>query len=64
MKDLVVTDKLDWVYHFHKNTLHAANELWQQLEKPVFRILIFPFSCVEMNLQIYPTYISQTISLN
>jgi glutamate synthase domain-containing protein 2 len=27
MKGLVVTDKSDRVYHFHKNTLHAANEL-------------------------------------
>ena len=27
MKGLVVTDKYDRVYHFHKNTLHAANEL-------------------------------------
>ena len=27
MKGLVVTDKYDRVYHYHKNTLHAANEL-------------------------------------
>ena len=27
MKGLVVTDKSDRVFHFHKNTLHAANEL-------------------------------------
>jgi glutamate synthase domain-containing protein 2 len=27
MKGLVVTDKSDRVYHFHKNTLHSANEL-------------------------------------
>jgi glutamate synthase domain-containing protein 2 len=27
MKGLVVTDKFDRVFHFHKNTLHAANEL-------------------------------------
>lgn len=27
MKGLVVTDKCERVYHFHKNTLHAANEL-------------------------------------
>ena len=27
MKGLVVTDKAERVYHFHKNTLHAANEL-------------------------------------
>jgi glutamate synthase domain-containing protein 2 len=27
MKGLVVTDKSERVYHFHKNTLHAANEL-------------------------------------
>ena len=27
MKGLVVTDKSERVYHFHKNTLHSANEL-------------------------------------
>ncbi|KIA98795.1 MULTISPECIES: FMN-binding glutamate synthase family protein [unclassified Flavobacterium] len=27
MKGLVVTDKSDRVFHFHKNTLHSANEL-------------------------------------
>lgn len=27
MKGLVVADKYERVYHFHKNTLHAANEL-------------------------------------
>lgn len=27
MKGLVVTDKAERVYHFHKNTLHSANEL-------------------------------------
>ena len=27
MKGLVVTDKSERVYNFHKNTLHAANEL-------------------------------------
>ena len=27
MKGLVVTDKFERVFHFHKNTLHAANEL-------------------------------------
>ncbi|MDI1255972.1 MAG: FMN-binding glutamate synthase family protein [Flavobacterium sp.] len=27
MKGLAVTDKSERVYHFHKNTLHAANEL-------------------------------------
>jgi glutamate synthase domain-containing protein 2 len=27
MKGLVVTDKSERVFHFHKNTLHAANEL-------------------------------------
>ncbi len=27
IKGLVVTDKSERVYHFHKNTLHAANEL-------------------------------------
>jgi glutamate synthase domain-containing protein 2 len=27
MKGLVVTDKYERVYHYHKNTLHAANEL-------------------------------------
>lgn len=27
MKGLVVSDKSERVYHFHKNTLHAANEL-------------------------------------
>lgn len=27
MKGLVVSDKSERVFHFHKNTLHAANEL-------------------------------------
>jgi glutamate synthase domain-containing protein 2 len=27
MKGLVVTDKSERVFHFHKNSLHAANEL-------------------------------------
>jgi hypothetical protein len=32
MKGLVVTDKSERVYHFHHNTLHAANELLQHQE--------------------------------
>ena len=36
MKGLVVTDKSDRVYHFHKNTLHAANELLAAAGKKSF----------------------------
>lgn len=36
MKGLVVTDKSDRVYHFHKNTLHAANELLAAAGKSSF----------------------------
>ncbi|HEX8014323.1 MAG TPA: FMN-binding glutamate synthase family protein [Flavobacterium sp.] len=36
MKGLVVTDKSDRVYHFHKNTLHAANELLAAAGKTSF----------------------------
>jgi hypothetical protein len=33
---LVVTDKSERVYHFHKNTLHAANELLAAAGKTCF----------------------------
>ncbi len=36
MKGLVVTDKSERVYHFHKNTLHAANELLAAAGKSSF----------------------------
>lgn len=36
MKGLVVTDKSERVYHFHKNTLHAANELLAAAGKKTF----------------------------
>ncbi|WP_029269046.1 FMN-binding glutamate synthase family protein [Flavobacterium sp. KJJ] len=36
MKGLVVTDKSDRVYHFHKNTLHSANELLAAAGKKSF----------------------------
>jgi glutamate synthase domain-containing protein 2 len=36
MKGLVVTDKSDRVFHFHKNTLHAANELLAAAGKSSF----------------------------
>ena len=36
MKGLVVTDKSDRVFHFHKNTLHAANELLAAAGKTSF----------------------------
>ena len=36
MKGLVVTDKSERVYHFHKNTLHAANELLAAAGKTCF----------------------------
>jgi glutamate synthase domain-containing protein 2 len=35
-KGLVVTDKTERVYHFHKNTLHAAIELLAACGKPSF----------------------------
>jgi glutamate synthase domain-containing protein 2 len=36
MKGLVVTDKSERVFHFHKNTLHAANELLAAAGKKSF----------------------------
>ncbi len=36
MKGLVVTDKSERVYHFHKNTLHSANELLAAAGKTSF----------------------------
>lgn len=36
MKGLVVTDKAERVYHFHKNTLHSANELLAAAGKSSF----------------------------
>ena len=36
MKGLVVTDKSERVYYFHKNTLHAANELLAAAGKTSF----------------------------
>jgi glutamate synthase domain-containing protein 2 len=36
MKGLVVTDKSDRVFHFHKNTLHSANELMAASGKSKF----------------------------
>ncbi|MBK0369133.1 FMN-binding glutamate synthase family protein [Flavobacterium agrisoli] len=36
MKGLVITDKSERVYHFHKNTLHAANELLAAAGKKSF----------------------------
>jgi glutamate synthase domain-containing protein 2 len=36
MKGLVVTDKSERVFHFHKNTLHAANELLAAAGKNTF----------------------------
>jgi hypothetical protein len=36
MKGLVVADKSERVYHFHKNTLHAANELLATAGKKSF----------------------------
>lgn len=36
MKGLVVADKSERVYHFHKNTLHAANELLSAAGKTSF----------------------------
>ena len=36
MKGLVVTDKSERVYNFHKNTLHAANELLAAAGKDSF----------------------------
>ncbi|WP_366184113.1 FMN-binding glutamate synthase family protein [Flavobacterium ovatum] len=36
MKGLVITDKSERVYHFHKNTLHAANELLAATGKTSF----------------------------
>lgn len=36
MKGLVVTDKYDRIYHFHKNTPHAANELLAAMGKNNF----------------------------
>lgn len=36
MKGLVVTDKSERVFHFHKNTLHAANELLAAAGKTSF----------------------------
>ena len=36
MKGLVVADKSERVYHFHKNTLHAANELLAAAGKKSF----------------------------
>ena len=36
MKGLVVTDKSERVYYFHKNTLHAANELLAAAGKSSF----------------------------
>ncbi|MCG9791047.1 FMN-binding glutamate synthase family protein [Flavobacterium algicola] len=36
MKGLVVGDKSDRVYHFHKNTLHSANELLAATGKTTF----------------------------
>lgn len=36
MKGLVVTDKSERVFHFHKNTLHAANELLAAAGKSSF----------------------------
>lgn len=36
MKGLVVTDKSERVFHFHKNTLHAANELLAAAGKTCF----------------------------
>jgi glutamate synthase domain-containing protein 2 len=37
MKGLVVTDKSERVYHFHHNTLHAANELLAASGKSSFQ---------------------------
>ena len=37
MKGLVVTDKSERVYYFHKNTLHAANELLAAAGKNSFK---------------------------
>jgi glutamate synthase domain-containing protein 2 len=34
MKGLVVTDKSERVFHYHKNTLHASNELLAAAGKP------------------------------
>ena len=36
MKGLVITDKSERVFHFHKNTLHAANELLAAAGKKSF----------------------------
>lgn len=36
MKGLAITDKSERVYHFHKNTLHAANELLAAAGKTSF----------------------------
>jgi glutamate synthase domain-containing protein 2 len=36
MKGLVVTDKSERVFYFHKNTLHAANELLAAAGKKSF----------------------------
>jgi hypothetical protein len=36
IKGLVVTDKSERVFHFHKNTLHAANELLAAAGKKSF----------------------------
>ena len=36
MKGLVVTDKSERVYHYHKNTLHSANELLAAAGKTKF----------------------------
>jgi glutamate synthase domain-containing protein 2 len=36
MKGLVVSDKSERVFHFHKNTLHAANELLAAAGKTSF----------------------------
>lgn len=37
MKGLVVTDKSERVFHFHKNTLHSANELLAAAGKKSFK---------------------------
>ena len=37
MKELVVTDKSERVFHFHKNTLHSANELLAAAGKKSFK---------------------------
>lgn len=50
MKSLVVTDKSERVYNFHKNTLYAANELLAAAGKTALLMSILIFLCVETNL--------------